>query len=155
MHPMLNGLSREKRREKILSLSFTVFYLKTVSDGTFPIVFDVKIQTVHIRARCWCLLSRGKGHAHIIRNICSRLGKHLLSKGISQKPFLADVLAGYKKNLPSLKDNSLLVFDVCGQYCFPKNRIVLFVRAVALSQNLLHAAPAVGTALLLCTIVCR
>jgi hypothetical protein len=42
MHPMLNGLSREKRREKILSLSFTVSYLKTVSDGTLPIVFVVE-----------------------------------------------------------------------------------------------------------------
>ena len=81
-----------------------------------------QIQTVPIRTRCLCLLCRSKGHAHIIKNTGSRLGKRLLSKGISQKPFLAD--DRYKENLPSLKDDSLLVFDMCGQYCFPANRIV-------------------------------
>jgi hypothetical protein len=37
-----------------------------------------------------------------------------------QKPFFADDLGDdrYKKN-------SLLVFDMCGQYCFPENSIVL------------------------------
>jgi hypothetical protein len=43
-----------------------------------------------------------------IKSTGSRLGKRLLSKGISQKPFLTDDLGGdrYKKNLPSLKDDS-------------------------------------------------
>ena len=81
-----------------------------------------QIQTVPIPTRCLCLLCRGKGHAHIINNTGSRLGKRLLSKGISQKPFLTD--DRYKENLPSLKGNFLLVFDMCGQYCFPANRIV-------------------------------
>ncbi len=60
-----------------------------------------QIQTVPIRTRCLCPLCRGKGHAHIIKSTGSRLGKRLLSKCISQKPFLADDLADdrYKKNL--------------------------------------------------------
>ena len=86
-----------------------------------------QIQTVPIRTRCLCLLCRGKGHAHIIKSTGSRRGKRLLSKGISQKPFLTDDLAGvrYKKTLPSLKDNSLSCIRYVWQYCFPKNRIVL------------------------------
>jgi hypothetical protein len=56
----------------------------------------------------------------------TRLGKRLISKGISQKSFLTDDLAGdrYKKNLPSLKDDSLYCIRYVLQYCFPKNRIV-------------------------------
>jgi hypothetical protein len=86
-----------------------------------------QIQTVPIRTRCLCLLCRGKGHVHIIKSTDSRLGKHLLSKGISQKPFLTDDLVGdrYKKNLLSLKGNSLSCIRYVWQYCFPKNRIVL------------------------------
>jgi hypothetical protein len=68
-----------------------------------------QIQTVPIRTRFLCLLCQDKGHVHIIKSTGSRLGKHLLSKGISQEPFLTDDLPGdqYKKNLPSFKDNSL------------------------------------------------
>jgi hypothetical protein len=71
-----------------------------------------QVQIVPIRTRYLCLLCRGKGHVHIIKSTGSRIGKHLLSKGISQKKFLTDDLVGdrYEKNLPSLnslKDNSL------------------------------------------------
>ncbi len=92
-----------------------------------------QMQTVPIRTRCLCLLCRGKGHAHIVKNTDSRLGKRLPSKGISQKPFLAD--DRYKKNLPSLKDSSLLVFDMCGRYCFPKNRVVPSSRCLCLPKR--------------------
>jgi hypothetical protein len=91
-----------------------------------------QMQTVPIRTRCLCLLCRGKGHAHIIKSTDSRLGKHLLSKGISQKPFLTD-LAGdrYKKNLPSFKDNSLSCIQYVRKYCS-------LSCVPSLSRNLLH-----------------
>jgi hypothetical protein len=60
-------------------------------------------------------------------NTGSRLRKRLQSKGISQKSFLTNNHADdqYKKNWPSLKDNSLSCIRYVRQYCFPKNRIVL------------------------------
>jgi hypothetical protein len=109
---MINGLSRGKQKRKN---TFSFFFFQPIS-----LSFDSKrwefshsicseIQTVPIRTCCLCLLCRGKGHAHIIKSTGSRRAKRLLSKGIFQKPFLTDDLAGvrYKKNLPSLKDNSL------------------------------------------------
>ena len=103
-----------------------------------------QIQTVPIRTRCLCLLCRGKGHAHIIKSTGSRRGKLLLSKGISQKTFLNDDLTGdrYKKNLPSLKDNSLSCIRYVCHNCFPKNRIVLPRARRLFPGNTSHAAVA-------------
>ena len=86
-----------------------------------------QMQTVPIRTRCLCLLCRGKGHAHIIKSTDSRLGKHLLFKGISQKPFLTDDLVGdrYKKNLSSLEGNSLSCSPCVWKYCFQKQNYSL------------------------------
>jgi len=115
-----------------------------------------QIQTVPIRTRCLCLLCRGKGHVHIIKSTGSRREKRLLSKGISQKPFLTDDLAGvrYKKNLPSLKENSLSCIRYVWQYCFPKNRIVLPRASRLFPENTSHAAAAstVHTTLAYCTV---
>ena len=120
---MLNGLSRGKQKQKHVLFLFPQPFI-ILDSKRWDVSHSIcsQIQTVPIRTRCLCLLCRGKGHAHIIKNTGSRLGKRLLSKGISQKPFLAD--DRYKENLSSLKDNSLLVFDMCGQHCFPENRIV-------------------------------
>jgi hypothetical protein len=88
-------------------------------------------------------------------NTGSRLRKHLQSSGISQKPFLTNNHADdqYKKNWPSLKDNSLSCIRYVWQYCFPKNRIVLprarrlfpetcstLLLLLLLSELLLHSA---------------
>ena len=77
MHPMLNGLSRGKKRKgKIRSLSFfpqPFFCLsRQQAMGLFHSICS-QIQTVPIRTRCLCLLCRGKGHAHIIKSTGSRL----------------------------------------------------------------------------------
>jgi hypothetical protein len=107
-----------------------------------------QIQTVPIRTCCLCLLYRGKGHAHIIKSTGSRLGKRLLSKGISQNPFLTDDLAGdrYKKNLPSLKDNSLSCIRYVCQYCFPKKQNYSSSSVSSLSRTRTHAPTVKDTA---------
>jgi hypothetical protein len=73
-----------------------------------------------------------------------RLRKLLQSKGISQKPFLTNNHADdqYKKNWPSLKDNSLTCIRYVRQYCFPKNRIVLPRARRLFPGNTSHAAAA-------------
>ncbi len=101
--------AENRKRKNTLSFFFpkplvTPFFLCLRKwSWDFPIVFVLKYKntTVPIRTRCLCLLYRGKGHVHIIKSTGSRLGKRLLSKGISQKPFLTDDLPGdrYKKNL--------------------------------------------------------
>jgi len=92
-----------------------------------------QIQTVPIRTCCLCLLHRNKGHDHFVKNIGSRLGKHLLSKGISQKSFSIWRLV-QERSLP-WRIIPFLVFDVCGQYCFPKNRFVPFSRYCSLPDS--------------------
>ena len=127
---MINGLSRGKQeRKKYFSLSFFQPISLSLDSERWEFTHSIcsQIQTVPIRTRCLCLLCRGKGHVHIIKSTGSRREKRLLSKGISQKPSLTDDLAGvrYKKNLPSLKENSFSCIRHVWQYCFPKNRIVL------------------------------
>jgi hypothetical protein len=127
---MIKGLSRGKQKRKNTFLSFfsnRSFYLFDSRRWEFSHSICSQIQTVPIRNRCLCLLCRDKGHDHIIMNTGSRLRKRLQSKGISQKPFIPNNHADdqYKKNWPSLKDNSLSCIRYVWQYCFPKNRIVL------------------------------
>ncbi len=73
-----------------------------LSKPTVFLILDILLQntSVHIRTCVCCLLFWGKGHAHIVKNTGSRLGKRLLLKGISytsQKPFLTDG-SGYKRD---------------------------------------------------------
>jgi hypothetical protein len=136
----------ENRKGKILSLSFSPqrFLLSGQQQAwDFSHSICSQMQTVPIRTCSLCLLCRGKGHAHIIKNNGSRLGKHL--QGISQKPFFTDDLVHdrYKKNLPSLKDNSLSCIRYVRQYCFPKKtELFSLVRAPSLSRNLCHTVVA-------------
>ena len=156
---MINGLSRGKqKRKKIFSLSFFQPISLSLDSKRWEFSHSIcsQIQTVPIRTRCLCLLCRGKGHVHIIKSTGSRREKRLLSKGISQKPSLTDDLAGvrYKKNLPSLKENSLSCIRYVWQYCFPKNRIVLPRARRLFPENTSHAAAAstVHTTLAYCTV---
>jgi len=142
---MINGLSRGKQKRKNI---FSFFFFQPISLSLdskrweFSHSICSQIQTVPIRTRCLCLLCRGKGHVHIIKSTGSRREKRLLSKGISQKPFLTDDLAGvrYKKNLPSLKENSLSCIRYVWQYCFPRNRIVLPRECCLFPENISHTA---------------
>ena len=67
-----------------------------------PLVFVLQIQTVLIRTYVCCLLSWDKGYTHIVKNIGSRLGKHLLLKGIQE-------------GFTFLVNNSLFLYSIC--YC--------------------------------------
>ena len=157
---MINGLSRGKQKRKnIFSFFFSISLSLDSIRWEFSHSICSQIQTVPIRTRCLCLLCRGKGHDHIIKSTGSRLGKHRLSKGIFQKQFLTDDLAGdrYKMNLPSLKDNSLSFIRYVWQYCFPKNRIVLPRASRLFPENTSHAAAesTVHTTLAYCTVFFR
>ncbi len=137
----------ENRKGKILSLSFFQPISLSLDNKRWEFSHSIcsQIQTVPIRTRCLCLLCRCKGHVHIIKSTGSRREKRLLSKGISQKPFLTDdlVLVRYKKNLPSLKENSLSCIRYVWQYCFPKNRIVLPRARRLFPENTSHATPVI------------
>ncbi len=83
MFNALTGYRAENRKGKKNSPRKNGFSYLDSKHGSFPIVFGSQIQTVPIRTCACAYLCRGKGHAHIVKNIGSRLGKRLLLKGIS------------------------------------------------------------------------
>jgi hypothetical protein len=111
----------------------------------FPmVVFVLKYkQYLYVLAACvYCTEVRDMTTSSRVLSNDSRLGKHLLSKGIFQKPFLTDDLVVIGTRIICLLWRTIpfLVFDVWGS-TVSKNRITIpLVRAPSLSRNLLHAA---------------
>ena len=69
--------------QKRKKTKINIFYrfscpLDKANDGFLCPVFVLQIQTVLIRTCVCCLLGRGKGHAHTVKNTGALLGKCLL-----------------------------------------------------------------------------
>ncbi len=136
----------ENRKRKMFPLSFLnrFCYPCHTKPWDFPIVFGSQIQTVPIRT-CTCVYCTEARDMPTSSSILA-LGYEnaFYWKGISHnKPDTMYILVlapdQYKKKLFSFEQLAFFVFDMCGWYCFPKNKFVHLASA-AFAPKPLHVA---------------